>query len=166
MHNITELSYIETIVEIMNNNSGISRVSISDKDRNISLEKHSVSNCHHQATSIADLNGESAFSQITTSAPDIALMNNPAHVSDAGKTEIKSPIVGIFYAFPSPEAEPFVTIGSTVKKGDTLCIIEAMKLMNEFTAEQDGIILDICVKNGDLIEFGQTLFILGQEGRV
>ena len=72
--------------------------------------------------------------------------------------EIKSPIVGVFYVAASPEAEPFVTIGGKVKPGDVLCIIEAMKLLNEITSEHDGEIADICLKNGDIAEFGQTLF--------
>ena len=70
----------------------------------------------------------------------------------------KSPMVGIFYAAPSPDAEPFVKVGSKVKKGDTLCIIEAMKLMNDVVAEEDGEIVEICAENGALVEFGQTLF--------
>ena len=70
----------------------------------------------------------------------------------------KSPMVGIFYASPSPEAEPFVKVGSKVKKGDTLCIIEAMKLMNDVVAEEDGEIVEICAENGALVEFGQILF--------
>ncbi len=72
--------------------------------------------------------------------------------------EIKSPLVGIFYAAPSPEAEPYVQIGSKVKKGDTLCIVEAMKLMNEIASDIDGEIIDICAENGQIIEFGQTIF--------
>jgi len=72
--------------------------------------------------------------------------------------EVKSPLVGVYYAAPSPDAETFVSIGSKVKKGDVLCIIETMKLMNEIMAEQDGEIVDICVKNGDIAEFGQVLF--------
>lgn len=75
-------------------------------------------------------------------------------------TEAKSPLVGVFYAAPSPEAEPFVKIGSTVKKGDVLCIVEAMKLMNEIVAEQDGTVVDVCAHNGDVVEYGQTLFKL------
>ena len=67
-------------------------------------------------------------------------------------------MVGIFYAAPSPDAEPFVKVGSKVKKGDTLCIIEAMKLMNDVVAEEDGEIVEICAENGSLVEFGQTLF--------
>jgi acetyl-CoA carboxylase biotin carboxyl carrier protein len=73
-------------------------------------------------------------------------------------TEVKSPMVGVFYAAPSPDSEAYVSIGSAVKKGDVLCLIEAMKLMNEITAEEDGEIVDICVKNGDITEFGQVLF--------
>ncbi len=69
-----------------------------------------------------------------------------------------SPMIGVFYAAASPTAAPFVTVGSKVKKGDVICIIEAMKLMNEITAEHDGTIVEVCVKNGDLVEFGQELF--------
>ena len=72
--------------------------------------------------------------------------------------EVKSPLVGVYYSAPSPESETFVSIGSKVKKGDVLCIIETMKLLNEITAEQDGEIADICIKNGDIAEFGQVLF--------
>ena len=73
-------------------------------------------------------------------------------------TLVLSPTVGVFYSAPSPDARPFVEVGDQVKKGDTLCIIEAMKLMNEITAEQDGEVVDICVKSGDVVEFGQPLF--------
>ena len=74
--------------------------------------------------------------------------------------EVKSPMVGVFYDRPSENAMPFVSIGSKVKKGDVLCIIEAMKLMNEITAECDGEVVDICLENGQVVEFGQTLFKL------
>lgn len=72
--------------------------------------------------------------------------------------EVKSSLIGVFYASPSPDAQPFVGVGSKVRKGDVLCIIEAMKLMNEIVADQDGEIVDVCVANGDVVEFGQTLF--------
>ena len=74
--------------------------------------------------------------------------------------EIKAPMVGVFYAAPAPDAEPYVKVGSKVKKGDVVCIIEAMKLMNEITAEQDGEIVDNCVPDGSVVEFGQPLFKL------
>ena len=72
--------------------------------------------------------------------------------------EVKSPMVGMFYQSSSPEAEPFVHVGSKVKKGDVLCVIEAMKLLNEITADADGEIVDICVENGQLVEYGQVLY--------
>ncbi len=75
-------------------------------------------------------------------------------------TAVKSPIVGVFYAAPSPEDAPYVTVGSQVKKGDVLCLVEAMKLMNEITAEQDGVITEICVENAEVVEYGQPLFYL------
>ncbi len=71
---------------------------------------------------------------------------------------VTSPMVGVFYAAPAPGKAPYVRIGGQVKRGDILCIIEAMKLMNEITAERDGEIVDICANDGDVVEFGQTLF--------
>lgn len=91
---------------------------------------------------------------VQQSAPASAPATQPS-----GKT-IKAPMVGVFYQAASPEAEPYVTIGKTVKKGDTVCIIEAMKLMNEIQAEEDGTIKEILVKDGDIIEYGQPLFVI------
>ncbi len=75
------------------------------------------------------------------------------------KNSIKSPIVGTFYQAPSVDSKPFVTAGSNVKKGDVLCIVEAMKVMNEITAEFDCKIKEILVSDGDVVGFGQDLFI-------
>ncbi|GAB4328746.1 MAG: acetyl-CoA carboxylase biotin carboxyl carrier protein [Candidatus Zixiibacteriota bacterium] len=74
--------------------------------------------------------------------------------------EIKAPMVGTFYRAPAPNAPPFVDVNQTVKAGDVLCIIEAMKLMNEIEAEQSGRIVKILVENGQPIEYGQPLFLL------
>ncbi len=73
---------------------------------------------------------------------------------------VKSPMVGTFYRSPSPEANPFITKGSRVKKGDTLCIIEAMKLMNEIEAEYDGMVEEILVDNASPLEYGQPMFVI------
>lgn len=78
----------------------------------------------------------------------------------ASGNEMKSPLVGTFYNAPSPEAEPFVKVGDSVKKGQTLGIIEAMKLMNEIECEYDGVVKEILVDNMDMVEYGQTLFII------
>ena len=74
---------------------------------------------------------------------------------------IRSPMVGVFYAAPTEDSEPFIKEGDRVKKGDTLCVIEAMKLMNEIPAEQDGVITGILVKNGQTVEYGTPLFQIG-----
>lgn len=71
---------------------------------------------------------------------------------------VKSPIVGVFYAAPAENAAPYVSIGDTVVKGQTLCIVEAMKLMNELSAEEEGVISEICVTNGQVVEYGTELF--------
>ncbi|MEA4889723.1 MAG: acetyl-CoA carboxylase biotin carboxyl carrier protein [Clostridiaceae bacterium] len=83
----------------------------------------------------------------------------PAAKPDEGL--VKSPVVGIFYAASTPDCEPFVKIGSRVESGDTLCIIEAMKLMNEVTSPHAGEILEIFVVNGQRIEYGQPLMRIG-----
>ena len=71
---------------------------------------------------------------------------------------VTSPLVGVFYAAPAEDAAPYVSIGDRVKKGQTLCIVEAMKLMNEITAEEDGVIAEICATNNQVVEFGTELF--------
>ena len=89
-------------------------------------------------------------------APTVA----PAAPEPKG-TEVTAPMVGVFYAAPAPGDEPFVHVGSKVKAGETLCIIEAMKVLNEVTAEADGEVLEICVADGDLVEFGSCLMRIG-----
>ena len=76
-------------------------------------------------------------------------------------TPVKAPLVGVFYASPSPDKPSYVNVGDTVSKGDVLCIIEAMKVMNEITAEKDGVIKQILVENEQLVEYGQDLFTIG-----
>lgn len=76
----------------------------------------------------------------------------------AGHHVIKSPIVGTFYSAPSPDAEPFVSVGDRVSKGQVICIVEAMKLMNEIEADEDGVVAEILGRNGEPVEFGEALF--------
>ena len=83
----------------------------------------------------------------------------PASSSPSG-TQVTSPMVGTFYRAPSPGADPFVEVGTQVKKGDTLCIIEAMKLMNEIESDRAGVIKAILVENGEPVEFGEPLFVI------
>lgn len=83
--------------------------------------------------------------------------------SREGSIEIRSPMVGVFYAAPAENAPPFVSVGDRVKKGDVLCIIEAMKLMNEITADQEGTVEEICVGNNQVVDFDHILFRLRRD---
>jgi len=92
-----------------------------------------------------------------------AVTATPAPLPDKRPEEdrgelVRSPMVGVFYAAPAENAAPFVAVGDRVRKGDTLCIIEAMKLMNEITAEKDGVISEVCAGNGQVVEYGSALF--------
>ena len=81
-----------------------------------------------------------------------------AGTADSNLISVRSPMVGVFYAASAENAERFVNVGSKVKKGDTLCIIEAMKLMIEITADEDGVVAEICATNGQIVEYGAELF--------
>lgn len=104
-----------------------------------------------------------------TAAPEVrqtvpvAVSAAPAPEAGVPKTagncvSVKSPLVGLFYAAPAENADPYVSVGDKVKKGQTLCIVEAMKLMNEISAEEDGVVTEICVANGQMVEYGTELF--------
>jgi acetyl-CoA carboxylase biotin carboxyl carrier protein len=95
-------------------------------------------------------------------APIAAPAAEPAAEPAVPEGEIlKSPMVGTFYRAASPGAKPFVDVGQTVKAGETVCIIEAMKLLNEIEADRDGVIKTILVENGQPVEYGQPLFVIG-----
>lgn len=95
---------------------------------------------------------------VQTVAPQNVSVSQPQEAAPDSCKSIKSPIVGVFYAAPSPDSEPYVSVGKQVKKGDTVCIVEAMKCMNEIQAEEDGEIVAILAKDGELVEYGQPLF--------
>ena len=96
---------------------------------------------------------------VQSSAPAPAAQPSQQAEAKKGKA-ITSPMVGTFYSSPSPDADAFVQVGKSVKKGDVVCIVEAMKLMNEIESEFDGKILEICVKDGQPVEFGQVLMYI------
>ena len=119
-----------------------------------------------------ELERASAAQPVAVTAPAVAPVAMPAAAPEPAAqapaaapepkgTEVTAPMVGVFYAAPAPGDEPFVHVGSKVKAGETLCIIEAMKVLNEVTAEADGEVLEICVADGDLVEFGSCLMRIG-----
>ena len=103
---------------------------------------------------------EMPVKNVTTSVEVKGAENVPTPVMEEEGNQVTSPLVGTFYLAPSPDAAPFVNIGDTVKKGQTIGIIEAMKLMNEIECEYDGVVADVLVKNGEMVEYGQPLFVI------
>ena len=89
-----------------------------------------------------------------------AEQSTPPASEEPGVVTVTSPMVGVFYAAPSEDAKPYVKVGDRVKAGDVLCIIEAMKLLNEIAAEQDGVVAEICVENAETVDYGAPLFKL------
>ena len=151
------LEEIRTLAEIMSEN-GLTAIEITEGESNIRLEKNPPA-CVPAAPMPIPAVMPAAPVQAAPAAEAPAQESAvPASGSFSNLTQVKSPMVGVFYDSPSPEADPYVKVGDKVKKGDVLCIIEAMKLLNEITAEQDGEIVDICAHNADVVEYGQTLF--------
>ena len=151
-----ESDYIEKLAKIIADND-LTEISLEDGEQAITIRKdlpevNMVASAPAVAAAPAPAQAAPQASAPQSSAPQAA-----AKEPEAKGKAITSPMVGTFYAASSPEAAPFVEVGSTVNVGDVVCIIEAMKLMNEIKAEQAGKVTQICVKNGDPIEFGQVL---------
>ena len=149
------IKQIRELAQILSQNE-LNSLEIVEGDTRIRLEKGGAQTA---ASAVQQASRQAETAQPIQTAP-AEKTERDAGVDFNRLTEVKSPLVGVLYAAPSPEAEPYVKIGSTVKKGDILCIVEAMKLMNEIVAEQDGTIVDVCAHNGDVVEYGQTLFKL------
>jgi len=92
------------------------------------------------------------------SAPVVTAHEHKEEPASAGMFTVRSPMVGVFYAAPGADKPPYAAVGDTVHAGDVLCIVEAMKTMNEIAAERDGVITEICAENKQIVEYGQPLF--------
>jgi len=155
-----DLRKLKTLIDLVQN-SGISELEISEGEEKIRIAKHlaiaptTATTVHLPAAPAvpAAATHGGAVPSAPTSAPEAA-PEPQGHV-------VKAPMVGTFYRSGSPGAPAFVEIGQTVKQGDTLCIIEAMKLMNEIEADADGVVKAILAENGQPVEFDQPLFVIG-----
>ena len=126
-----------------------------------SLNRKSLDICEKEM--VKEINTESVKEVGNNISVNVATDSSEIHTQNETNTNddfaiVTSPMVGTFYSSPSPESENFVIEGSQVKKGDTLCIIEAMKLMNEIESEYNGEIVECLIKDGDMVEYGQPLF--------
>lgn len=155
-----DLDDVKRLIELANKNDlGVLEIE-TKKGRRIRIEKNKpvTPAVAFNANSTVPVQAPAPVQSVATSEQASA----PAPTQTAaptGKT-IKAPMVGVFYQAASPDADPYVTVGKTVKKGDTVCIIEAMKLMNEIQAEESGTVKEILVKNGEIVEYGQPLFVI------
>lgn len=141
---------------------GLTRVRVEEPD-GTAVELERASTAHPVAVPMpmpSAMAAQVAAPTVAPAAPEPATQT-PAAAPEPKGTEVTAPMVGVFYAAPAPGDEPFVRVGSKVKAGETLCIIEAMKVLNEVTAEADGEVLEICVADGDLVEFGSCLMRIG-----
>ncbi|HEY6897261.1 MAG TPA: acetyl-CoA carboxylase biotin carboxyl carrier protein [Rhodocyclaceae bacterium] len=149
-----DLRKLKTLIDLVQN-SGISELEISEGEEKIRIAKHMVA-----AAPTTVMVGAPAAVAAPAAAPAAA------HIAASGNDlpeghVVTAPMVGTFYRSGSPGAPAFVEIGQAVKEGDTLCILEAMKLMNEIESDGSGTVKAILVENGQPVEFGQPLFILG-----
>lgn len=153
-----DLNLIREIVSMMEN-SKLSSMEIEYKELRIKMEKNIADN--EKTIVLNNISAESKSGEFSISN-EIEVSNNLAPKMEEEDSEnciiIKAPMVGTFYPSPSPQSEPFVTVGDPVKKGDVVCIIEAMKLMNEIECEGNGTIVEILAKEGEMVEYGQPLF--------
>ena len=141
-----DIKEIKELIALLSE-SDLTALEVEEGERKIRLERNTRG---HMTGIPVDLPAANEFPLPAAKAPEGIDFNEAR--------DITSPMVGVFYSAPEPDAKPFVTIGSRVKKGDVLCIIETMKLMNEIKAEEEGEIVDLCVSDGAIVEFGQTIF--------
>ncbi|MDD5299021.1 MAG: acetyl-CoA carboxylase biotin carboxyl carrier protein [Gallionella sp.] len=148
-----DLRKLKTLIELVES-SGIAELEISEGEERVRITR--------TAASVSQAYAPAQQQPIVAAvAPQAAAPAEPAKPAIAEGHVVKSPMVGTFYRSASPGSKSFVDVGQSVNSGDTLCIIEAMKLLNEIEADQSGVIKAILVENGQPVEFGQPLFVIG-----
>jgi acetyl-CoA carboxylase biotin carboxyl carrier protein len=143
-----DLRKLKTLIDLVAE-SGIAELEITEGEGKVRIVKFSQT---LQPVAYHAPEAPAAAAQPAAAAPAAPVIQG--HV-------VKAPMVGTFYRSPNPGGPPFVDIGQTVKEGDPLCIIEAMKLLNEIEADKSGVIKEILVENGEPVEYGQPLFVIG-----
>lgn len=148
-----DLRKLKKLIDLVQE-SGIAELEITEGEEKVRIVRGAEASVSAHLAPIAP----AASAPAAAAAPVVAAAPEPAppegHV-------VKAPMVGTFYRASSPEAKPFVEVGQTVKAGETVCIIEAMKLMNEIETDASGVVKAILVENGQPVEYGQALFLIG-----
>jgi acetyl-CoA carboxylase biotin carboxyl carrier protein len=146
-----DLRKLKKLIDLVQE-SGISELEVTEGEEKVKIVKSGAAAVAYTAAAAVPAAGQTAPAvpqPVATAAP----AEVPGHL-------VKSPMVGTFYRSPSPGAKPFVEVGDTVKSGDTICIIEAMKLLNEIECDKDGIVKAILVENGQPVEYGEPLVLI------
>jgi len=151
-----DLRKLKKLIDLVEE-SGIAELEVTEGEEKVRITRVSA---NHAAAMAQPMHYQVAPQM--AAAPAAAAAAPVAEAAPAADTSkaLKSPMVGTFYSKPSPDAKPFVTVGQNVNVGDTLCIIEAMKLMNEIEAERAGVVKAILVDDGQPVEYGEPLFII------
>ncbi|AOK28703.1 acetyl-CoA carboxylase biotin carboxyl carrier protein subunit [Burkholderia singularis] len=155
-----DLRKLKTLIDLVSE-SGISELEVTEGEGKVRIVKNAPPVYVQQSGGFAP--------QVSAPAPAVAVQPESASAPAAAAVApaapqghvVTSPMVGTFYRAPSPGADPFVQVGDTVKEGQTLCIIEAMKLLNEIESDKAGVIKEILAENGQAVEYGQPLFVIG-----
>jgi acetyl-CoA carboxylase biotin carboxyl carrier protein len=150
-----DLRKLKTLIDLVAE-SGIAEIEVTEGEDKVRIVKHAQT----VVAAPSPASSPVAAAAPSATAPQTAATPAPGPEPAQGDL-VKSPMVGTFYRSPSPGAKPFVEVGQTVKAGDTLCIIEAMKLLNEIEADVAGEVKEILVENGQPVEYGQPLFVIG-----
>ena len=149
-----DIRKIKKLIELVEE-SGIAELEITEGEESVRIHRGSSQAAVMPAAPVQY--AAPAAPAPAVPAPAAEAPSAPAAVSGHA---VKSPMVGTFYRASSPEAKPFVEVGQTVSVGDTLCIVEAMKMMNQIEADKAGVVREIMVDNGDAVEFDQPMFII------
>jgi acetyl-CoA carboxylase biotin carboxyl carrier protein len=152
-----DLRKLKTLIDLVQN-SGISELEISEGEEKIRIAKHGAAAPSTTTVMMGTPMMQSAPAPVAAATP---VATEAAAPAEPEGHQVKAPMVGTFYRSGSPGSPAFAEVGQAVKQGDTLCIIEAMKLMNEIEADASGTIKAILVENGQPVEYGQPLFIIG-----
>ena len=149
-----DLRKLKKLIDLVQE-SGISELEVTEGEEKVRIAKH------YGAVAAPMQYAMPAQMPVPSGAPAVSSVNLDDEDDTPEGHVVKSPMVGTFYRSPSPGADAFVQIGSVVKKGETLCIIEAMKLLNEIESDADGTVKAILLDNGEPVEFGEPLFVIG-----
>jgi acetyl-CoA carboxylase biotin carboxyl carrier protein len=155
-----DIRKVKKLIELLEE-SGVSEIEIKEGEESVRISRHPTGTMHTIATPVAYSTPAAAIGAAAGAAAGAsAAATASAAAAPSPDQLVTAPMVGTFYSAPAPGAKAFVEIGSEVKPGDVLCIIEAMKMMNQIESDKAGRVVSILVKNGDPVEFGQTLFII------